>query len=262
LNAENFTNAGQVYLMQCEDSIVENVQVEYLENGILIEDGNNITIRNCIVKYPNYGGIFIRGCSDLLIFNNTILGWSYNWQKYDDLTIAVVGIEIYEGIGNSININITPNVVSGYKNGIIVFAYSHTYWIQKVFNLTVWDNYFADNEINGYAVSPDINNPYSDLKFDNSTLGNYWDDYDAPRIASGVPSASGTHTSAYRVNGIVDNNPLTEYDHPLFLPDLESLFPWAGLNIWVIIGIVAGAAGVASMVIVIIIKKRKAKSIN
>lgn len=265
LNANNFTNAGQVYIWNCTNSIVEGAWVEYLEDGFQVKYCCNLTIRNNVVIFPMYSGIYILSLQNSTIINNTILGFSYDTKKFEGMSVSNMGINLHGYTDYTYNyvtdnLNITMNTVSGYEYGILVWTYESS--SRAISNITIWDNYFADNEINGLQQTEYHGLEYSDVRFNNSTIGNYWDDYESPRIATGLPSASGTYSASYKVNDIYDYHPLTSFDHPLYLPDLEPLLPWGGMNIWMIFGIIIGATGITSLIIVIIIKKQKTPTIN
>lgn len=249
LDMNNFTNAGQIFLYKCSNSIVEGAYVEYLEDGFQVNYGSNITIRNNIIIYSFNSGMYIFNLHDSTIINNTILGFSYNCQSYKDLVISVIGMNIRGDGDQTNNINVTINTICGYKFGIHIWAYL-VGW-RMVTNITVWDNYFANNQINGQQTTEIYGQEYTDIKFNNVSVGNFWDDYSSPRISGGIPSSSGTYSTAYRVNGVYDYHPLDSYDHPLFLPELNPLFSWTydeytdDPTIWIVIGIIGGCAAVA-----------------
>jgi hypothetical protein len=265
----NFTDAGQVYLSFCENCSVGNINSLYLQNGIALIHCNNITLYNSTVIYPIYSGIKIDCSSEVVLENNSIFGWTYNWQKYTSVNdnqnpLANIGIWIrgYTLEQKSNNINITQNVICGYQYGMFIFTYANVggSFYQVIDNVSVWDNYYAYNGINGYVSYPSWYTEHKWVTFNNETMGNYWDDYEVPRIAdsdnlpsgssSPIPSASAdVWEGSYNVNGVLDQKPLKTYDHAVVLFDLVALYPWSidSLNIWMIVGIAAGCIGIAGI---------------
>jgi parallel beta-helix repeat protein len=275
LTSDNFTNAGQAIIVNCEDSIISSIDAEYLDSGIIISYSKNITLENCSTKSSFNGGIVISTTSNLTIKNNEIFGWiqnpdslSKNVQVYLN-QISPYGIYIASA-QNVYNINISRNVVIGCKYGIGIIDFYDDH--QNIFNVTVYDNLYANNSVNGNLLSGDLSQYTQDgsIKFDNSTHGNYWEDYEAPRTVADMPSSShNTHPTSseadsliwdapYEVNGIVDTKPLKTYDHEFEYPDFTPLYPWEVSNpmLWIMSGIVGAIVlvGVAGMVFM---KKRR-----
>jgi parallel beta-helix repeat protein len=91
LTSGNFSNAGQVILANCSDSIIENLNVSRASIGILLHSSNNNTISGNDANYNSYG-IYLRSSS-----NNTISG---NDASYNDY-----GIYLRESSNNTISGN-------------------------------------------------------------------------------------------------------------------------------------------------------------
>ena len=59
LEPNNFTNAGQVILVNCKDSLISNLNASYCSTGISLFYCNNNIISGNIASYNRVGGIFL-----------------------------------------------------------------------------------------------------------------------------------------------------------------------------------------------------------
>ncbi len=157
-------------------TVLGNTANNNQDNGILIYYSDNNTISGNIANYNSFNGIYLYD-SD----NNTVLGNTANNNSY-------FGIYLCFSNNNTISGNIVDNNVI---YGILVSSESD-------YNL-IYKNYFNDNNINAYDSG-------TDNKWDNGTIGNYWDDYD------GVDANDdGIGDTPYLISGIgegQDNYPI------------------------------------------------------
>ena len=70
LNSNDFINAGQVILVKCNDSLINNLNITNISNGIYMYYCNNHTISNCQITNNNYGIYLYFGNNFLLTGNN------------------------------------------------------------------------------------------------------------------------------------------------------------------------------------------------
>ena len=110
----NFTNAGQVILVNCSNSIISNLNVSYSSNGISLYYCNNNTISNNYADNNNEYGIYLYHCANNSVLSNIA---SYN-NKY--------GIFLYRSnksyvSGNSVNRNNEYGICLSYSNNNTVF---------------------------------------------------------------------------------------------------------------------------------------------
>jgi parallel beta-helix repeat protein len=97
LGPDNFTNAGQIFLANCNKSLISNINISNCTTGIMLYRCYNNTILGNIVNNNNYGGIFLSDfCED-----NTITGNTANNNYF--------GIALWECSGNNISENTANN---------------------------------------------------------------------------------------------------------------------------------------------------------
>ncbi|MFX0073985.1 MAG: nitrous oxide reductase family maturation protein NosD [Candidatus Hermodarchaeota archaeon] len=133
LNSNNFTNAGQVILVRCNDSTIISVNTSYCSIGIALYYCNTISVSNSTVCHNVYG-FYLRHCKKTTILRNSILyniGDAINLLYGDEQTIS--GNNIRYNNGNGIVIGVSnDNVISGnvvnYNegHGLILAASSNT----------------------------------------------------------------------------------------------------------------------------------------
>ncbi|MFX0188528.1 MAG: right-handed parallel beta-helix repeat-containing protein, partial [Candidatus Hodarchaeota archaeon] len=147
LDPANFTNAGQVILANCSDSIISNLNISHVDIGILLLYSSNNTISKCNMLYNAGFGIYLYYSNNNIISGNTannnrygillmlcnsniVSGNTANKNLYgiyleysDDNTVLgntayknCYGISLYESDYNTISGNIAKNNV--YSGGI------------------------------------------------------------------------------------------------------------------------------------------------
>ena len=147
LEPSNFTDAGQVILVNCSESNISNINPSQGVMGISLFYSRNNSITDCSVTENKRYGIFLCSSDNNKITANALL---YNF----------IGIAMTSCANNIINDNlINYNTNAGMFNG----------GIGSPDNL-VYINYFSMNDVNV------VDNGYN-IKWDNDIFGNYWDDY-------------------------------------------------------------------------------------
>ncbi|TFF89713.1 MAG: hypothetical protein EU548_06720 [Promethearchaeota archaeon] len=148
LGHSNFSNPGQVILINCNDSVISNLNISQGSIGITLNRCINNTISNINASDNIFYGISLEIC-----YNNTV---SENNASYNELA----GIYLYYSYGNN---NILRNKVSYNKNYGIALYYSNNTRISKnnasyneISGLYLFNSYY--NNISGNDVN--INNIY------------------------------------------------------------------------------------------------------
>jgi len=81
LGLSNFTNAGQVILVNCRDSLISNLNVSYGSVGISLFYCNNNNISGNIANYNKEHGIYLYYSNNNLISGNTLIGNDECWKE-------------------------------------------------------------------------------------------------------------------------------------------------------------------------------------
>lgn len=168
LGPHNFSNAGQILLVNCNDSVLSNMDFTKVTSGIMLFFCDNNLIQNISVKNNIAYGITLVS-SD----NNTFM----------DNEVSCEGIGFYAFF--SYNNTFQNNKIQHNWYGIRIVG---------CMNNTFLDNYIYNNSKEGISIDSDsngniiwlnliINNFINALdnskfnKWDNGSIGNYWDDY-------------------------------------------------------------------------------------
>jgi len=200
LTPDDFLNAGQIILVNCNDSKISNVNVSNGSCGIIIYDCHNIKINNCNSFYNSIFGIQLFGYN-CTISNSTmkrnnemgleVLGEgnyiinnqlennqfeSYRWGEYPSIGIRVRGDYTYV-INNSVKYS---------YDGIYLFDCSNCYFIGNLIqnnsrsgvfinsynreNNTFFNNYFINNGKHALDLG-------SSTRWNSPEIGNFWDNY-------------------------------------------------------------------------------------
>ncbi len=173
------SDAGQIILANCSDSIIQNFTLMDGSCGILAGYSNNITIQNNTIENEYYG-ICMESTRNSSISNNLIHGngYPYNYGYY--------GIYLYDCFNNFIINNTIWNNFRG-------LMFSHSDW-----NM-VYHNSFLDNNYGAYDY-------YSTNYWNNiyPIGGNYWSDYDGLDLMSGpgqnISGSDGFGDSGYDID--------------------------------------------------------------
>ncbi|MFX1374349.1 MAG: right-handed parallel beta-helix repeat-containing protein [Promethearchaeota archaeon] len=131
----NFTNAGQIILENCTNSLISNLEVSNGTIGICLIDSKNNTIQNVVSSYNKFFGISLSNSN-----NNSVSGCTTNYNGNGGILLEscqncnITGSEAnsneilwtlwFDGLGNGINLieshnnkilgnNVNSNNVSG-----------------------------------------------------------------------------------------------------------------------------------------------------
>ena len=196
-NSEDATGYNTYAAIRIENSSICRLGNNMITNnyfyGIMIVGENNIVHNSSILKNKKHG-IFLFGDNNNQINDNLINKNSFS------------GIRSF----NSTNNNITRNIISNNRNGTYLNYYTS--------GCRIWNNYFHDNSIyNAFDISLDKND------WDNSTYGNYWDDFD--EISDNINAIDLLRDGIFDNYKSIDLN--TQDNYPIsdiISPDISNIF--------------------------------------
>jgi parallel beta-helix repeat protein len=167
LGQDDFLNAGQIYLVRCNNSLISYANVSYCSTGIYLHYSDNNVITGNIADHNYYMGIYLIYSHNNEIVNNSAndnLGGLLSIYSNNNLLSGnrVLNSKYYGIVIIGDNNTITENKIYNNDVGIIFEYWSHS-------NL-VYLNCFINN--NQSAVDEGFSN-----RWDNGVKGNYWDDY-------------------------------------------------------------------------------------
>ena len=142
----DFSNAGQIILINCSKSWISNINISYSSIGISLFYCIDGLISNSI-SYNNEHGIYVSICQNITISGNEV---------YND--------EIGIGLINSSDNTVVDNMITNNIHYGLFLTNS------KSKNNLIYRNHFIGNNLN--ARDDGIEN-----RWDNAIIGNYWDDY-------------------------------------------------------------------------------------
>jgi parallel beta-helix repeat protein len=138
----------------------------------------NVTVKNLIIKESQYG-VYLDGCSNITVSNNTITEISYPYPPSGTGGIFVWGGDHHIIVGNRLENNyegihlaygIEHCIIS--ENSIINNAYGISFWTAS--NNTVYHNNFINNTVH---VIDRGKSAVQLNTWDNGKEGNFWSDY-------------------------------------------------------------------------------------
>ncbi len=250
---DNFTNAGQVILVNCEFCEISSQNISNSGRGILFYYSHNNTIFNnsisnsfaeeisvyksdqnnishnlisnigdsigITLSYSNKNNVSLNQIFDCNTAIDINTGY-WNTISFNNLTDNYRGVDIYHGELTDMNNTIKKNIISDNDQGIYVQNANTN-------GNTIFFNYFITNSINAYD-----NGDYN--YWDNGSLGNYWDDY-----VGNDSNDDGIGETPYIVSGAggnQDNFPLWDDGHngsKIFIDDGSSNnWNWASKHTW------------------------------
>jgi len=257
LNNSNFTNAGQVILINCNNSIVSNLNVSYgsigiwlwgcfnnkifnnnasfhKDKGIVVISSKNNTVLTNFLRNNSQHGIFFYDGTNNTALNNTIIKNSVGIDISEDFDKIIAnnisnndeyGITIEADNTTATNNCITFNKVSGIfisggsKNNTI---FNNSIKNNKKTGITM-ETYSNGNIIyNNIFIDNNLNalDNGTNNRWDNDSLGNYWHDY------SGVDANDdGIGDSPYNVSGTAGS----QDQYPIW-DDGDSIAPVITIN--------------------------------
>jgi len=217
LNEYDFSNAGQIYLVNCNNSVISGQDLSDGSVSISLFYCNNIEISSNNLSSNSVYGINFRNCNKISILgnyiNNNELGISF-YCNNSIISENEVNFNLREGIymSNCNNNSISKNNINsnGYRAGIRMFRYcsyniiSNNRFEENLYeglsfalyssNNTITGNVFNSNRVGVYSDSSCENNIFYLNFFINSEdfhtkgipitstwnttdIGNYWDNY-------------------------------------------------------------------------------------
>lgn len=193
LDDEQFFNAGQIFLVNCSNSAISNLDLSDGSVSISLFDCENISILHNNLSSNSLYGIYADECNKITIKNNSInfnyeglrlLYFNNSMVLYNTISKNLVyGICITFGYNNSFANNKFTRNSWGFRLGLYnnnnntisrnIFKDNINYGIHmttgNLFNL-FYENFFMNNTIHAYDSN-------LNTKWNNSKIGNYWDDY-------------------------------------------------------------------------------------
>ncbi len=195
LNEVDFSNAGQIYLENCNQSIISNLDLSDGCISISLKDCNDMKILNNNLSSNCFNGISAENCNNITIDGNFI---NDNLRE---------GIYLGGGSYNSFLNNLIRN--NGFRAGIRSFGFcnNNTFYNNKFknnfeglsfglscINNIISENLFIENKASGITFEGgcEFNLIFSNFfrknfkhcaqtlinnKWNNSEIGNYWDNY-------------------------------------------------------------------------------------
>lgn len=224
LGPKNFTNAGQVILVNCCDSTIKNLNFSRVIVGISINYCKNITISNIVVSDNIYIGIMLYSCSLIIcsnaqISNSSIGIYGFNLFNCNNSLISNNYVSNnYYGItlGQSNYNNISKNYFTDGGCGIYLSSSNNnTIYLNNLINNSLNSDYFDSTNIWNSSVK--ISYTYNNKNYTNY-LGNYWDNY-----TGSDENGDGIGDTPYNIDGDKDYYPLMEpFEDYLVAPVVDS----------------------------------------
>nr|MDO8111846.1 NosD domain-containing protein [Candidatus Sigynarchaeota archaeon] len=219
LGDADFIDAGQIYLVNCSNSVVNNLTIMNGSYGVEIAGSSYVTITNC--TFMNLlMAIELYQAFVTTITDNTISGGQYP-------------ITISDSSGGTITRNVLQDcLIAGWQ------LYDCT-------SITIYYNSFRSNK-----TCQIIGSNYDGITWDNGTRGNYWSNYEAR-----YPTATNNGivwNTPYAIPGSTskDRYPLVQDWTNAQTPQ----FPW-----WIVYVIIILVAVGIAVTMVVINKKKKAR---
>ncbi len=235
LGESDFVNAGQIFLINCNNSLISNVNLKNCTNGIGLYFSYNNTVLNTNSSYNWGAGIVLLFSNNNSILRNIasncktsgiLLLFSNNNNITENLVENNGGEGIYGSLAlcyGSSNNQIRKNHINNNTIGLILFSTSS--------NNKISENFFLNNLEHGVSIG-DINSDqnmfYNNIfignlinaedngtnnMWDNGIIGNYWDDY-----IGEDSNNDGIGDTPYQIQGeagSVDNLPIWDDQAPI-----------------------------------------------
>ncbi|MBY8986149.1 MAG: right-handed parallel beta-helix repeat-containing protein [Candidatus Lokiarchaeota archaeon] len=194
LSSSNFTNAGQIILVDCENCTIAGFEFAQNDQSLSLYFCSNILIENNFVNENKQNGIYLYESFNNKISNNTIINSysfgirlqrSVNNRIYNNTLKLNQNTGIYLGEGSDGN-SIMDNIVSNNSdNGMYFFrADNNTIFRNKILSNGFTGIHFQDTSSNNMIYLNEFHdNPtqagtvQSSNQWDNGSIGNYWSDY-------------------------------------------------------------------------------------
>lgn len=190
LRFDNFSNPGQIILINCNNSIISNLELSYTSIGVYLFHCKNNQIYHSNITYNKAKGLMIEECYNITILENHINNNGF------------YGIELRDSDNNKI-LNCTITNLEDYS--------IYIGWGDR-------NNIIYYNNIDGGAYDDGINNLWDD-----GYAGNYWADYtgvdlnqdgigDSNYTIAGNAKANDTKPLMYQIKLDTDGDGLINYE--------------------------------------------------
>ena len=251
LGEPDFVNAGQIILVNCNNSIISNVNLNNCTIGIGLYHSNNNTVLNTNSSYNSGAGILLFFSNNNSISGNLVryckgAGIGIVYSNNNNITENLVennggegiigssGLTIYGGFNSQIRKNHIKNNTIGL---FLDYASSNNKISENIFfnnlehGVSIGDinseqNMFYNNNFIGNLINAEDNG--TNNMWDNGIIGNYWDDY------AGVDANDdGIGDTPYIVQGTAgsqDNFPILDIDPPEITINYPSSYVIFGSN--------------------------------
>ena len=150
LDSSDFINAGQVFLINCNNSIISNLDLSNGTTGLYLHSSFNNTIENINATYNKVYGIYA-----LYSNNNTFLRNDCSFSYYDGI-----------GVRDSSSNNITLNTLNNCSRGILI-SWNSEYNI-------ISDNLICNNSNSGIYLDETWNNSIKNNAIKDNIYGVYF----------------------------------------------------------------------------------------
>ena len=158
LKANNFSNAGQIILINCSNSNILGLNLSKTTVGVYLYESSNNTISDSIISENKLNGIWLDYSSNNIILNNNISKTEGNVQYYT----TAGGLCLLHSCHNNIIFN-----NSFFEN------MNYGFYLSSGSGNTIYKNHFVDNLVESYGTGN---------YWDNGSIGNYWDYYEGKDV--------------------------------------------------------------------------------
>ncbi len=148
LVSDNFSNAGQIILKNCNDSLISGLNISFATVGLYVEDVYNITIKDSLISDNADCGITLFGKNNTLI-NNIMINNAYGMRLYNNdnwIINNTISLSIFSGLYiEDNNTHVINNTISSSRQMGVSLRITSS-------NNTVYNNVISFNGIHGIEM--------------------------------------------------------------------------------------------------------------